>query len=111
MGYYGSYNGGGWPVHVTVAEQRRRAEREIAKLRKKGRTIAPVAVGAGAIAKTFWGKSWCVNLERYSDQANRLPRGRSYLRSGAVIDLQITPGRVDAMVRGSELYEIGRAHV
>ena len=96
-----------WPPYVSVAQRRLQAEREAARLRKKGLAIDPVAAGErGALAKTFWGKAWCGNLERYSDHANRLPRGRSYLRSGAVVDLRIGVGRVDALVRGSELYEV-----
>ena len=95
-----------WPPYVPVAQRRLQAEREATRLRKKGRAIEPVAARErGALAATFWGKAWCGNLERYSDRANRLPRGRSYLRSGAVIDLQIGPGRVDALVQGSELYD------
>ena len=58
------------------------------------------------ITKSFWGKSWCVNLERYSDYENRLPRGRTYVRNGSVIDLQIAKGEISAMVAGSELYQI-----
>ena len=58
------------------------------------------------IAKTFWGKSWCRNLERYSDYANRLPRGRTYVRSGCVVDLQIALGTVDARVSGSRVYRV-----
>ena len=58
------------------------------------------------IAKSFWGKSWCDNLERYSDYANRLPRGRTYVRNGSVVDLQIAKGEVVAIVSGSELYTI-----
>ena len=58
------------------------------------------------IAKTFWGKSWCANLERYSDFENRLPRGRTYVRNGSVLDLQIAKGEVAAMVAGSELYKV-----
>ena len=58
------------------------------------------------IAKSFWGKSWCSNLERYSDFANRLPRGRTYVRNGSVVDLQIAKGEVLAFVSGSELYKI-----
>ena len=50
-----------------------------------------------AIAKTFWGKAWCENLERYSDFANRLPRGRTYVRNGSVVDLQIAPGVIHAL--------------
>src|SRR5271169_5552488 len=56
------------------------------------------------IARTFWGKAWCENLERYSDFENRLPRGRTYVRNGSVVDLRIERGQVRAMVSGSELY-------
>src|SRR5439155_19098853 len=79
-----------------------------AKLGAKGRKLDPVIIaGSGrALAATFWGKAWCENLERYSDYANRLPRGRTYARARAVIDLAIEKGRVTALVMGSELYEI-----
>ena len=66
----------------------------------------PVAAGRGAIARTFWGKAWCDNLERYSDYSNRLPRGRTYLRNGSVIDLRIGAGEVSAQVMGSSLYQV-----
>ena len=68
--------------------------------------LSPVAASRGAIAKSFWGKAWCQNLERYSDYSNRLPRGRTYLRNGSVIDLKIGPGEVTAQVMGSSLYRI-----
>jgi uncharacterized Zn finger protein len=81
-------------------------DRTVAKLRKKGQTLSPVIAGRGAIAKSFWGKAWCQNLERYSDYSNRLPRGRTYLRNGSVIDLKMGPGEVTAQVMGSSLYRI-----
>ena len=59
-----------------------------------------------AIARTFWGKAWCEHLESYSDYANRLPRGRTYVRNGSVLHLGVAPGRIDALVQGSELYEV-----
>ena len=95
-----------WLPYVPVAVKRRQAERDLAKLRKRGQSIAPVTVEGRTIAKTFWGKSWCVNLERYSDYASRLPRGRSYIRNGSVLDLKIAKGEVAARVAGSSLYEI-----
>ncbi|HEY3444898.1 MAG TPA: hypothetical protein VGK67_00985 [Myxococcales bacterium] len=96
-----------WKPYVSVHEKKRNAEREVERLRKKGHALAPVAAIAGnAIAHTFWGKSWCRNLERYSDYSNRLPRGRSYVRNGAVVDLQVEPGEVRARVSGSSLYEV-----
>ena len=67
---------------------------------------APVIVEGRTIAKTFWGKAWCENLERYRDFDSRLPRGRSYVRNRAVLDLQITPLAVKALVSGSEIYEV-----
>jgi uncharacterized Zn finger protein len=96
----------GYPPYVPVAERRRKAAREMEKRRKKGQIVSPVVVEGRAIAKTFWGKSWCANLEQYSDYANRLPRGRTYVRNGSVVDLQISPGAIRASVMGSELYEV-----
>ncbi|WP_245321829.1 SWIM zinc finger family protein [Bradyrhizobium sp. LTSPM299] len=58
------------------------------------------------IANSFWGKSWCTNLEHYSDFESRMPRGRTYVRNGSVVDLQIAQGEVTAMVAGSSLYKI-----
>jgi uncharacterized Zn finger protein len=95
-----------WKPYVSIAKQRDRAAREIKKLRKLGRLVLPVEVVGRKIATTFWGESWCLNLEIYSDYANRLPRGRSYVRNGFVIDLQIEKGRVEALVSGTEFYEV-----
>jgi uncharacterized Zn finger protein len=99
-------NYGQWPPYVSVAERRAKAEKAVAKAKKSGATLTPIAPFRGAIARTFWGKSWCDNLERYSDYASRLPRGRTYVRNGSVIDLQITPGEVRAQVMGSSLYTV-----
>jgi uncharacterized Zn finger protein len=95
-----------WPNYVSVAQRRRRAEKKLAQLKKTGRRANPVMLAGRAIATSFWGKSWCENLEHYSDYASRLPRGRSYLRNGLVLDLQIAKGGVSALVMGSELYTI-----
>lgn len=103
MAYYDYY---GWKPYVPVAERRRKAARELEKRKKQGHAVSPVSIEGRTIAKTFWGKAWCENLERYSDYANRLPRGRTYVRNGSVVDLQITSGTIDAYVSGSELYEV-----
>ena len=96
----------GWRPYVSVAEKRRQAERKLARLKKQRKSVSPVTIEGRTIAKSFWGKSWCSNLERYSDYENRLPRGRAYVRNGSVVDLQITKGEVSAMVAGSELYNV-----
>jgi uncharacterized Zn finger protein len=101
-----SYFEYGWGHYVSVAEKRRQAQRKISELKKKGGAIAPVMIEGRTIARNFWGKAWCDNLERYSDFASRLPRGRSYLRNGCVVDLQITAGKIAAKVSGQELYDV-----
>jgi len=109
MARYSDRYSGGWgeyPPYVSVAERKELAAKEIAKLTKKGKKVSPVVLEGRTIAGTFWGKAWCTNLERYSDYESRLPRGRSYVRSGAVVDLQIEPGKIAALVRGSSLYTV-----
>jgi uncharacterized Zn finger protein len=93
-----------WAPYVPVAERRRQAAAEMAKLKKTGHAVSPVVIQGRAIASTVWGKAWCANLEGYSDFANRLPRGRTYVRNGSVVDLQISPGKIAARVSGSSIY-------
>src|SRR3982074_2484182 len=95
-----------WRRYVPVAQRRRQAARELEKLAHRGQRAAPVVITGRTIAHTFWGKAWCDNLERYSDFSNRLPRGRTYVRNGSVVDLQIGPGEVKARVCGSEIYQV-----
>ena len=97
---------GSWKPYVSVAQRRMKAEKAAAKAVKSGAQLAPIAAYRGAITKTFWGKAWCDNLEHYSDYANRLPRGRTYVRNGSVIDLQLVRGEVRAQVMGSSLYRV-----
>ena len=96
----------GFRDYVPVAERRAKAAKEVAKLRKQGRAVSPVVIEGRKIATSFWGKAWCDNLERYSEFANRLPRGRTYVNNGSVIDLQLTRGKVEALVSGSEIYKV-----
>ena len=96
----------GWKPYVSVAARRLKAEKAAAKAKKSGADHSPIAPYRGAIAKTFWGKAWCENLEAYSDYANRLPRGRTYVRNGSVLDLKINEGEVQAQVMGSRIYKV-----
>ena len=100
MSYY-SYK-----PYVSVGERQKQAEKAAAKAKKAGKLYSPIAAYRGALAKTVWGSAWCDNLEAHSDFANRLPRGRTYVRNGSVIDLQISTGQVKALVMGSSLYEV-----
>jgi uncharacterized Zn finger protein len=95
-----------WRPYVPVAVRRANAQKKLAGMKKKGERAEPVLISGRMIATSFWGKSWCENLERYSDFENRLPRGRTYVRNGSVLDLRITRGELTALVCGSELYKI-----
>jgi uncharacterized Zn finger protein len=95
-----------WTTYVPVAERQRRAARKMEMLRKKGHRVAPVVIQGRVIATTFWGRAWCDNLEGYRDLENRLQRGRTYVRNGSVVDLQIAPSEVTAMVSGSSIYKV-----
>lgn len=101
-----SYGDGGWAPYVSVAKKRAKAEKMLKALKKKGRICHPVVIEKRTIAHSFWGKKWCENLENYSDYENRLPRGRAYVRNGSVLDLQISKGKISALVAGSSVYEV-----
>lgn len=101
MAWYG-YDGGFAP-YVPVAQKRARALR---KAKQGGAALNPVEIEGRAIARTFWGQAWCRHIQTYSDYSNRLPRGRTYVRNGSVIDLQIEAGQVRAQVAGSDLYQV-----
>jgi uncharacterized Zn finger protein len=95
-----------WRPYVPVAVRRARAWSKMEKLQKKGVCIQPVEIAGRKIAQSFWGQAWCDHLEKFSDYANRLPRGRTYVRNGSVCHLEIAQGTVNAMVSGSELYNV-----
>ena len=86
----------------SAEELRRRASESLQAATKKGRHYEPVIVKTtrGPICESWWGQAWCENLEGYADYASRLERGQRYVRSGAVVDLQIRNGSVEAKVQG-----------
>ena len=93
--------------YVPVAVRRAKALKKMAKLRKAGENIQPIEpFKTRMIAKSFWGKSWCKHLESFSDYANRLPRGRTYIRNGSVCHLEIGNEEAKAIVSGSEMYKL-----
>ncbi|MFH1020268.1 MAG: hypothetical protein V1782_06595 [Pseudomonadota bacterium] len=102
MGYWD------YPRYVSIDEKKAKAEKKLQQLKKKMPGIAPVVLEGNALARTWWGKSWNKNLERYADYSNRIGRGKSYVRYGAVLDLKIEGGRVTALVQGTRTkpYEV-----
>jgi uncharacterized Zn finger protein len=96
-----------WAPYVPVEERRRKGRAAAQRLAKKqNRQPQPVSASGSKLAKTFWGRAWCDHLHAFHDYANRLPRGATYLRNGSVVDLVIQEGRIEALVAGSETYQI-----
>jgi len=88
--------------YVTKAEKRKMAQESIERLKKKGKAeLNPVIITGSQLARSWWGKAWNDNLKRYSDYASRIGRGASYVRNGAVLDLKIEQGIIEALVQGS----------
>lgn len=102
MGYYSN----DWAPYVPVAERKAKATKLANSMKKKGQKLNPIVIEGRTIGKSFWAKAWCDHLEKFSDYVNRLPRGRTYVRNGSVIDLQVVKGQVNALVMGSELYKV-----
>lgn len=93
--------------YVPVSERLATGRNKLAKLAKKrGRPVHAVVLSSKQIATSFWGKAWCRHIEAQGDFANRLPRGRTYVRNGSVLDLHISPGKIEAQVAGSSLYSV-----
>lgn len=85
----------------TVAELKRKSAASRKQAKKKGTVLEPVVIQGRTIAKSWWGKAWCDNLERYADYESRLDRGKRYVRNGSVIDLKIQKGKILARVQGT----------
>ncbi len=100
------YGWGYFRPYVPVAERKKQAQKTVSKLLKKGKKVAPIKINGRTIATTFWGQAWCDHLESFSDYENRLPRGRTYVRNGSVLHLEIEKGRIEALVQGSSLYKV-----
>ena len=102
-----SYRWSGWSPYVPVAQRRANAAKALQKVMKKtGKVPQPVEISGRAIALSFWGKGWCDHMESFHDYANRLPRGRTYVRNGSVCHLEIKEGKIEAMVSGSTMYNV-----
>lgn len=93
---------GGYSKYVTAAEKKAKMEKSIQKLKKKNPDIAPIIIEGRNLAKTWWGKAWNDNLESYADYSNRIGRGKTYVRTGSVLDLKISKGIVNGLVQGSK---------
>ncbi|ACL04720.1 zinc finger SWIM domain protein [Desulfatibacillum aliphaticivorans] len=95
-----------WAPYVPVAQRREEAQEKIRAMKKQGKKVQPIEITGRSIAYSFWGKAWCDHIQSFSDYSNRLPRGRSYVKNGAVVHLEIRKGEIFAKVAGTRLYTV-----
>jgi len=63
---------------------------------------APRSRGRKPFGVSWWGNAWIEALEQRARlDPNRLPRGRTYARTGAVGPITLAPGEIRAAVQGS----------
>ena len=85
----------------------RAVQRELTARRKRGENLEPVLPKSSRdLSTTFWGQAWNRNLMAYSDYESRMPRGRSYFRSGKVLGMKVEPGLITSVVAGSRVYDV-----
>lgn len=70
-------------------------------LTNKQSEVYTIAITGNKITRNWWGMAWQNKILSYSDYANRLPRARSYVRTGKVQELTVMPNCVTAKVKGS----------
>ena len=91
----------GFYSQPTASELKQKSEASRKSAEKKGKVLEPVVIRGRSIANSWWGQAWCANLERYADFESRLGRGKRYVKTGAVIDMRIGKGKIQAKVQGT----------
>ena len=91
----------GFYSQPTTSELKQKSEASRKSAEKKGKVLEPVVIRGRSIANSWWGQAWCANLERYADFESRLGRGKRYVKTGAVIDMKIGKGKIQAKVQGT----------
>ena len=82
------------------------ATERLETLRADGAVLNPVVNSSRKLAASFWGSAWMKHLARCEAGGLCLAPGRSLLRHGCVLDLNIGPGLIAALVSADELYEV-----
>lgn len=101
---YGSRYDNQWGEYISVGQ---RAETAVKHAEKKlgKKNVQPAAKGR-LKCNNFWGKAWLKHIRNLGDFEGRLTRGSAIAGNGTIAHLAITKGRIDAIVGGSEVYDI-----
>jgi uncharacterized Zn finger protein len=91
----------------TSSARASRGQRQLDERRAAGAPLRVVTPShRQALSDTPWGQAWNRHLMEHSHYASRMPRGRTLLRKGSVMDLDVSPGVITAIVAGTQVYDI-----
>lgn len=90
----------------TYSELGKRAARMLATLQAEGTSLRPVVNTTRKLATHFWGSAWMKHLASCEENGMALAPGRSLLRHGCVLDLELAPGIIRGKVMGEYLYDV-----
>lgn len=91
---------------MNVKELSQMAQEMYNRIVAQGEILHPVVNTTRKLASHFWGSAWMKHLARCEESGHALTPGRSLLRHGCVLDLELAPGIIRGKVMGERLYEI-----
>ncbi len=91
---------------LRAAELEALAAGRLAQLRAAGEECCPVVGKSRALASHFWGKAWMRQLASCESGGFALAPGRTLLRHGCVLDVQLAPGLIRARVSERRLEDV-----
>lgn len=91
---------------LKAADLERLAQQHREQLLAAGVELHPVVSRSRKLAARFWGSAWMRHLAVCESGGLSLAPGRTLLRHGCVLDVQVAPGRVTALVSADALYDV-----
>ncbi len=91
---------------LRAAELETLAAARLAELQAAGEELHPVVSRSRALVSHFWGKAWMRHLAACEAGGLCLAPGRTLLRHGCVLDVQLAPGLIRARVSTQRLEEV-----
>ena len=91
---------------LKAADLERLAQQHREQLLAAGVELHPVVSRSRKLATRFWGSAWMRHLAVCESGGLSLAPGRTLLRHGCVLDVQVAPGRVTAVVSADALYDV-----
>ncbi len=91
---------------LRAAELEALAAERLSALRAQGEELCPVVSRSRALASHFWGKAWMRRRANCEAGGFALAPGRTLLRHGCVLHVQLAPGLIRARVSSQRLEEV-----